>query len=94
MGESYILARLELSAKNAVPWELAYTRGVERKLSTLKDDEYFGFPVDACLGCFCDHQAQLAYAKFSANFLVKNPDSNMYDDYFAADSGLQRMCCQ
>jgi hypothetical protein len=85
MGERYALARLELSAKSAVRWELAVTRAVESKVSTLKDDEYFGFPVDAGLGCFCDHQAQQAYAKFSADFMANNPESNMYDDYFAAE---------
>jgi hypothetical protein len=85
MGERFALARLELSTKKAVRWELAYTLAVESKVSTLKDDEYFGFPVDAGLGCFCDHQAQLAYAKFSADFMAKNPESNMYDDYFAGE---------
>lgn len=85
MGERYALAKLELSAKNAVRWELAYTCDVENKVAALKDDEYFGFPVDAGLGCFCDQQAQLAYAKFSADFRAKNPESNIYDDYFAAE---------
>ena len=85
MGERYALAWLELSAKRAERWELAYTLAVESKVSTLKDDEYFGVPVDAGLGCFCDHQAQLAYARFSADFMAKNPEANMYDDYFAAE---------
>ncbi|GAC1369105.1 MAG: DUF4241 domain-containing protein [Aquirhabdus sp.] len=83
MGERYALAKLEITKQETVKWELAITQDVENKINELKGDAYFGFPVDAGLGCFCDLQAQEAYSKFMNEFYGSNPNANIYDDYFA-----------
>jgi hypothetical protein len=44
----------------------------EQDINELKeDDAFFGFPVDARLGCFCDLETQDFY--------------NIYDDFFAEE---------
>lgn len=84
-GERYAFAKLEISPAETVKWELAITRDLESKVHELKQDEYFGFPVDAGLGCFCDAQTQEYYSKFIDEFHKNNPDANIYDDYFASE---------
>lgn len=48
-------AKLCLSDKNAVRWEIA-TKGGE-DLASLKDNEVFGYGVDSGIGCFMDADA-------------------------------------
>lgn len=83
MGKRYALARLEVTPNKAVRWELAITDDMVNKTHELKANDYFGFPVDAGLACFCDMEAQQSYVIFRDKFLSEHPDANMYDDYFA-----------
>lgn len=50
-----------------------------------EDNDFFGFPVNAGLGCFCDLEAQQLYNEFDSGFMQRNPDGNIYDDFFAAE---------
>lgn len=53
-------------------------------LEELGDDGYFGFPVDAGLGCICDQVLHGAFCDFSERWQREHPNGNLYDDYFAA----------
>lgn len=54
-GDRYAFAKLELSRDRAVRWEMALTD--QQDIGQLKEDsEYYGFPIDAGLGCFCDSE--------------------------------------
>ncbi len=81
-GERYAIVKLELSKSIATKWELAVTK--EQDVSELKnEDEFFGFPVDAGLGCFMDLQTRHFYNEFYDDFMRKNPGGNIYTDFFA-----------
>jgi hypothetical protein len=83
-GDRYAIAKLEFSKDRAVRWELAITANEEIK--ELKEvDDYYGFPVDAGLGSFCDLETQEYCDKFYTTFYERNPDGNIYDDFFAAE---------
>jgi len=81
-GDRYAVVKLEFSKNKATKWELAITDG--QNVSELKDDdEFFGFPVDAGLGCFMDLQTRQFLNEFDEDFMKKNPNGNIYDDLFA-----------
>jgi hypothetical protein len=84
IGERYAFAKLEIDKNKAIKWNLAITEALIKKVHELKNGEYFGFPVDAGLGSFCDFDTQILYSKYVNSFLANKPDANMYDDYFAA----------
>ncbi|MET8770631.1 DUF4241 domain-containing protein [Streptomyces sp. NPDC004658] len=52
-------ARLVIRDEPAVSWELALLPGQDP--ATLKDDEFFGYGVDAGTGCFYDASAEEAF---------------------------------
>jgi len=54
-------ARVAFSAAPVMRWEMAVTSNQD--VATLKRDEYFGYPVDAGIGCFIDAAAAPAVAK-------------------------------
>lgn len=56
--------------------------GIE-ELEGLEEDEYFGFNVDAGLGCICDEEVHKAFCDFSEQWHRDHEDGNLYDDYFA-----------
>lgn len=79
--DRYAAVRVQFSNNQAVKFEEALVGG--ENLDTLNEGEYFGFNVDAGLGCICDTQSRDSYVQFEQEFMKKNPDCNMYDDYFA-----------
>ncbi|WP_192181723.1 DUF4241 domain-containing protein [Mesorhizobium amorphae] len=74
------VAVLRFSAGTPVRWELATVPGQD--VSTLKDDEIFGYPVDAGLGSFMDKTAMVL---MSARQDKLKADENYYDDVLAAE---------
>lgn len=84
MGERYAFAKLEVNGNKTVKWELAMTQEMEDRVYDLKEGDYFGFPVDAGLACFCDQGTQQEYLEFMDEFQKSNPKGNIYDDYFAS----------
>lgn len=65
-----------------VSWEIATIPGQD--VSTLKDDEIVGYPVDAGTGSFFDKTALAAISERERLEKVKKPDySNYYDDVLA-----------
>lgn len=53
-------------------------------LDSLEDGGYFGFGVDAGLGCICDEILHQKFCDFAESWYVQNQDGNLYDDYFEA----------
>ncbi|PCK82475.1 DUF4241 domain-containing protein [Rhizobium sophoriradicis] len=66
-------------------WELAVLPGQDP--ATLKDDEIFGYPVDAGVGCYMDAQTLALIDERQAQVQAQKPgaDINYYDDVLAAD---------
>ena len=80
------LAELRLAPGKPVRWEIATLPG--QNPAELKDDEIFGYPVDAGLGCYMDASAlPLMDARLD---LVKKQtgqgnDVNYYDDVLSSE---------
>ena len=80
----YAIAKLEISKNKAIKWVLALNE--EDDITQLKDEkDFFGFTVDAGLGSFCDYETSMAYNKFVEEFMAKNPDGNIYDNFFSLE---------
>lgn len=78
------LAMLRVAPGNPVNWELATIPGQD--VSTLKDDEIFGYPVDAGTGSFFDKSAWPLMEERQRREEAKNPEfSSYYDDVLAKD---------
>lgn len=56
----------------------------DEDLSELGAEAYFGFAVDAGLGCICDEMVHQAFCDWVDQWSRAHPHSNLYDDYFAA----------
>lgn len=52
-------------------------------LENVEEGDFFGFYVDAGLGCICDKKLHDLYCDFNEKWLKENPDGNLYDNYFA-----------
>lgn len=77
-GHRIVGARLKVSDKEAVSYELANGENEERKST------FAGFPVECGMACFCDEQAAKSYWRFLHDWYGEHEDGNIYDDYFAA----------
>lgn len=82
-GERYAVAKLDFSQTKAKRWELAIMEGQD--INILKEDQFFGFGVDAGLGCFMDAKTKHFYNEFDDEFMKDHPGSNIYDDLFAEE---------
>ncbi len=82
-GDRYAVAKLEFSNKRAAKWVLATREGED--INNLKENEFFGFPVDAGVGGFMDYKSFLKYEDFADDFMKKTSTGNIYDDFFAKE---------
>lgn len=79
-------AKIKFKSELATQWILAVSEAMETdSLMNLKEDEYFGFPVDAGLGCFLDEQTNLIYLQKMDSFYTKGKNKNYYDDLLAEE---------
>lgn len=78
-GRRIVGARLKVSEKKAVQYELA--KCFAEKNGTLMTT-YAGFPVECGMGCFCDEQAAQSYREFLSKWYQEHKDGNIYTDYF------------
>ena len=77
-------AKIKFQHDKATNWVLAVSEDMKiDDLMNLKDGEYFGFPVDAGLGCFMDEKTNESFLSKMALFYKDNPDKNYYDDLLA-----------
>ena len=77
----YAAAGVEFSKEVAVRYEEALV-GIE-DLNDFEEGNYFGFNVDAGLGCIVDRVVRDAYCDFEEKWMKENPEGNTYDDYFS-----------
>jgi len=79
--DRYAVVKVEFSKERAVEFENALIGN--ENLDTLKEGDFFGFNVDAGLGSITDTIGRDAFIKFMKEWDKKNPDKNIYDDYFS-----------
>ena len=80
-GFRFLAAKLDVNGKTPVRYELAMPQGC-----TIEDKDKPGvfamFGVDTGLACICDRAVSAVYDDFIKEWRRKNPDKNLYDDYF------------
>ncbi|GGO03695.1 DUF4241 domain-containing protein [Saccharibacillus kuerlensis] len=76
-------AELRLSDKKPVRWEIAVRPGQDK--STLKENEVFGYPVDAGIGSFADEEAIRGLEALDQRLQEELGDEyvSLYDDLIA-----------
>lgn len=77
----YAAVRLRFTDKPAIFFEEALTG--DENLGEAEEGSYFGFNVDAGLGCICDEVLHVKFCDFEEEWNKEHPDCNLYDDYFA-----------
>lgn len=77
----YAAVRVRFSDKRPTQFYEALTG--DEELAELEEEDYFGFCVDAGLGCICDARAHRAFCDWSEQWEAQHPDGNLYDGYFA-----------
>ena len=80
-GDRYACVKVEVSREKPVRYELGMT-GQEDLVEEPSEDEYFGFGVDAGMGCVADIQTQAAFKTYWAKRLEEDPDIDPYNDLF------------
>ena len=80
-GDRYACVKVEVSQEKPVRYELGMV-GNENLDAALGDDDYFGFGVDAGMGCIADIQTQAAFKTYWAKRLEEDPDIDPYNDLF------------
>ena len=80
-GDRYACVKVEVSREKPVRYELGMT-GKEDLDEELGEDEYFGFGVDAGMGCVADIQTQAAFKTYWAKRLEEDPDIAPYNALF------------
>ena len=73
--DRYAAVRLCFSEKRAVRFYEALVGNED--LDTLEDGDYFGFCVDAGLGCICDEVLHRIYCDWDEQWRKDNPDLEM-----------------
>ena len=79
-GDRYACVKVEFNKNKPIVYELAVT-GNEEGMDEAKEDEYYGFSVDAGMGCVADKKAQEEYSKYWKKLEEEGAD-NPYDDIF------------
>ena len=80
-GDRYACVKVEFSKNKPVVYELAVT-GVEENMDETKEDEFYGFGVDAGMGCVVDKKAQEEYIKYWEKLVEEEEADNPFDDIF------------
>lgn len=76
MGIRNVGARLKISDKEAVRYELANCEKENHQTT------FAGFPVECGTACFCDEQSAKSYQRFLDKWYKEHEGGNVYDDYF------------
>ena len=80
-GDRYACVKVEVSGEKPVRYELGMT-GQEDLDEEPGEGDYFGFGVDAGMGCVADIQTQAAFKIYWAKRLEEDPDIDPYNDLF------------
>lgn len=80
-GDRYACVKVEVRAGKPVRYELGMT-GSENLDADWEDGDYFGFGVDAGMGCVADIQTQAAFQAYWNKRLEEDEDIDPYNDLF------------
>ncbi len=80
-GDRYACVKAEISGEKPVRYELGVV-GNEDLDEELEEGEYFGFGVDAGMGCIADIQAQEAFQTYWKKREREEADIDPYNDLF------------
>lgn len=80
-GDRYACIKVEFSKNKPVVYELAVT-GNEEEMDEANEDEFYGFGVDAGMGCVVDKKTQEEYIKYWEKLVEEEEADNPYDDIF------------
>lgn len=80
-GDRYACIKVEISGEKPVRYELGIT-GSEDLEEELNEEDYFGFCVDAGMGCIADIQTQAAFKEYWNKRLEEDSDIDPYNDLF------------
>src|SRR5688572_27014028 len=79
-------SKIVLSDNPPVKWTLAWTEDItDEQVKNLQQGEFFGYGVDAGLGCFTDSETNRIFSETMDRFYKSNPDKNYYDDLLAEE---------
>lgn len=79
-------AKVQFSKSQATHWTLALTEDItDEQINSLQLGEFFGYGVDAGLGCFTDVETNNIFSAVMDKFYSDNPDKNYYDDLLAEE---------
>lgn len=79
-------AKIKFKETRATRWILAVSDDMDlEELNNMEEEDFFGFPVDAGLGCFIDEQTNTLFLEKMDAFYKNNPDKNYYDDLLAEE---------
>lgn len=77
-GDRYAAVKVEFTDEKPIRYQEALIGN--ENLDGIREDDFFGFHVDAGLGCIADAEALPEFDRFISGLNV----GNIYDDYFAA----------
>lgn len=80
-GTIFACIKVVVSQEKPVRYELGMV-GNENLDEEVGEDDYFGFGVDAGMGCIADIQTQMAFKEYWARRLEEDPDIDPYNDLF------------
>lgn len=80
-GDRYACVKVEFSKNKPVIYELGVT-GAEEDMDEACEGEYYGFDVDAGMGCVLDKKTQGEYIKYWKKLEEEEEADNPYDDIF------------
>lgn len=80
-GDRYACVKVEFNKNKPVVYELAVT-GNEEEMDEAGEDEFYGFGVDAGMGCVADKKSQDEYVKYWKKLEEEGNADNPYDDIF------------
>lgn len=72
------MAKISFSNNEPNRYELAVTG--KEDLSNINDGDFFGYSVDAGMGCVCDYEAVKEYTDYE-NKLIEDEGRNCYNKY-------------
>lgn len=80
-GDRYACVKVEFNKNKPAVYELAVT-GNEKEMDEAGEDEFYGFGVDAGMGCVADKKSQDEYSKYWKKLEEEGNADNPYDDIF------------
>ncbi len=82
-GNRFAAVKLKFTNQRATLWQMALVEGQDVSEIT-SDDQFFGFGVDAGLGCLSDTETQEYYNQWETDIRENNPGRDVvYNDFIA-----------